>query len=322
MKQIIDLERVLPGYRGYATGSLKRHSIIYDGDYYILKYPERNRQKTHEFQVSSYVNNSFSEHVGSRIFGSVGISAQKTLLGKIGDEVVVACKDFINREFEELQEFSTIAKEQYSSSEVGHYPSVEKIYEIIDGSKLLSPIAYKAKQNYWEIQIVDALISNFDRHTGNWGYVIKHAENGVTASVAPVYDCGSSLWPKIDDAHIGVLLSSAGDIRELTENLPKGKLRFTDDGSRLSYKEAFMTCGLPEFLSALSYVTPKISFDKIGHIIDNTPYMSDARSRLFKTMLKERYDKIIAPAYEHHLEPGKDENEAREKAPLSEQQTP
>ncbi len=41
---------------------------------------------------------------------------------------------------------------------------------------------------FWDMFIVDALIGNFDRHGGNWGFIKKDNQYRI----APVYDNGSS----------------------------------------------------------------------------------------------------------------------------------
>lgn len=41
--------------------------------------------------------------------------------------------------------------------------------------------------------IVDAFLGNFDRHNGNWGILVDECKK--TAEIAPVYDCGSCLYP-------------------------------------------------------------------------------------------------------------------------------
>ena len=53
---------------------------------------------------------------------------------------------------------------------------------------------------------------------------------------------------------------------------------------------------------ALLRIMPKINIDKIISIIDNTPYISEIRKQFYKTMLSERYEKILIPAYEKVLE--------------------
>lgn len=43
--------------------------------------------------------------------------------------------------------------------------------------------------------IVDALLGSFDRHNGNWGVLVD--EERQTAEIAPIYDCGSCLYPQL-----------------------------------------------------------------------------------------------------------------------------
>lgn len=58
---------------------------------------------------------------------------------------------------------------------------------------------------FWDMFIVDALIGNFDRHGGNWGFIKKDNQYRI----APVYDNGSSLYPKLNtDEKLEAVLSS------------------------------------------------------------------------------------------------------------------
>lgn len=41
------------------------------------------------------------------------------------------------------------------------------------------------------------LLGNFDRHNGNWGFLLNN-EFG-RAKTAPIYDCGSCLFPEMDE---------------------------------------------------------------------------------------------------------------------------
>ena len=47
------------------------------------------------------------------------------------------------------------------------------------------------------LYVVDALLGNFDRHNGNWGFLYDDATK--EASLAPIYDCGSCLLPQADE---------------------------------------------------------------------------------------------------------------------------
>lgn len=50
---------------------------------------------------------------------------------------------------------------------------------------------------FWRMFVVDALLGNFDRHNGNWGFLVDPSDNW-RASIAPVFDCGSCLLPQAD----------------------------------------------------------------------------------------------------------------------------
>ena len=45
--------------------------------------------------------------------------------------------------------------------------------------------------------IVDALIGNWDRHNGNWGFLYNTVTDEI--ALAPGYDCGSCLFPQADE---------------------------------------------------------------------------------------------------------------------------
>ena len=61
----------------------------------MVKFPDPARKKD---AVEKYINNVFSEEVGSKIFAYLGIPTQETFLAKyyVGEKekIVVVCKDF------------------------------------------------------------------------------------------------------------------------------------------------------------------------------------------------------------------------------------
>ena len=50
---------------------------------------------------------------------------------------------------------------------------------------------------FWDMFIVDALIGNWDRHNGNRRFLYNNSADEVV--LAPVFDCGISLYPQADD---------------------------------------------------------------------------------------------------------------------------
>ena len=53
---------------------------------------------------------------------------------------------------------------------------------------------------------------------------------------------------------------------------------------------------------ALLRIYPKIDMEKINTLIDDINELSDIRKEYLKVVLKERYDKILSPAYDKLLE--------------------
>ena len=53
------------------------------------------------------------------------------------------------------------------------------------------------EERFWDMFIVDALIGNWDRHNGNWGVLYDTVHDMV--ALAPVFDCGSCLYPQLDE---------------------------------------------------------------------------------------------------------------------------
>lgn len=46
----------------------------------------------------TYSNGPFSEYIGSHIYGALGFPVHQTILGKRDNHVVVACRNFLNKE--------------------------------------------------------------------------------------------------------------------------------------------------------------------------------------------------------------------------------
>lgn len=91
MEKLIDFTDCPDGLRDY-SGSDHKKSILYNGEHYMLKFPEY-RVKENDLQ-SSHANNVFSEYIGSHVMQSLGISTHETMIGTYDGEPVVACRDF------------------------------------------------------------------------------------------------------------------------------------------------------------------------------------------------------------------------------------
>ncbi|MCD8152830.1 MAG: CtkA family protein, partial [Clostridiales bacterium] len=137
--------------------------------------------------------------------------------------------------------------------------------------------------------IVDALIGNWDRHNGNWGFLYNTVTDEV--KLAPVYDCGSCLYPQADDVIMTKVLSEQKELDFRVFEIPTSaitvnnrKIRYFDFISSLQQE----ACNL-----ALKRIVPKIDMARIKDLIEGTPFLSDLQRKFYFTMLTERKSRIL-----------------------------
>ena len=168
---MIDFSNAFEELNNY-KGSEKKKTLIYNGKRYLVKFPDPVREKNKRI---SYINNSFSEYVGSNIFSMCGIKTQKTILGKYiyndKEKIVCACEDFTN-DNKHLYEFDNLALSINPDKKIES--ELFDIMEMIDLINNIKNIKIKDdfKEKFWDVFIIDSLIGNTNRHNGNFGLLI------------------------------------------------------------------------------------------------------------------------------------------------------
>lgn len=74
---MIDFTNLPTRKKAYGGANGSKISVLYNDEQYMLKFPVAPRIN----KEMSYANGCISEYIGCHIFNSVGIPAQKTLLG-------------------------------------------------------------------------------------------------------------------------------------------------------------------------------------------------------------------------------------------------
>ena len=91
---MIDFTNAIEEFNNY-KGSEKKKTLIYNNKKYLVKFPDPVREKNKNI---SYINNAFSEYIGSNIFKLSKFETQNTLLGIYNyngkEKIVCACEDF------------------------------------------------------------------------------------------------------------------------------------------------------------------------------------------------------------------------------------
>ena len=283
MIDFTDLPKRKKTYTG-ANGS--KIAIMYNDDMYMLKFPvppSRNKEM-------SYTNGCISEYLGSHIFEIIGIPVQETLLGtfmKNGKEkVVVACKDFTTDDTV-LQDFASLKNTIIDSEHNGYGTELSDILTAIEEQQIIDPD--ELKKHFWNVFIVDALIGNWDRHNGNWGFLYNRRTDEIT--IAPIYDCGSCLYPQADETIMEATLNDPAERDLRIFQIPLSGIKI--DGKKINYFDFISSLKNKDCSAALKRIVPRIDMQKIYTLIDETPFITELQKKFYKTMLVERKEKIL-----------------------------
>lgn len=274
-------------FKAYGGANGNKIHVRYQGNGYMLKFPPipgRNKNM-------SYSNGCISEYLACHIYELLGIKVQETLLGIYTDrrgkeKVVVACRDFTDGG-KKLIEFAQLKNACIDSEQNGYGTELSSIMETIKEQTL---VPYEEMvQYFWDMFIVDALLGNFDRHNGNWGILVD--EENQTAEMAPVYDCGSCLYPQLAVEDMQSVLEKESEIDRRIFVFPTSAVE--NEGKKLSYFDFISSLKNSDCSAALKRIHARIDMDKINQLITETPFITSVQKEFYQIMLKERKEKIL-----------------------------
>lgn len=270
-------------------GSEKKKTLIYNSQKYLVKFPDPIREKN---KTISYINNAFSEYIGSNIFKMAGFETQNTILGLYfyqgKEKIVCACEDFTNPS-SSLYEFENLALSTNPDKKIE--TELSDILNVIEENKIINP--KQTKENFWNMFVIDSLIGNTDRHNGNWGFLLNHQTKEI--KFAPIYDCGSCLNPMLEDSQIEKL--SETELKNLAINCYSC---LKENGKKINYMDYLKSRKNEACNQAIVRIFEKIDLLKINSFIDGISCMSSIRKEFYQKilalryeMLKEIYQKLI-----------------------------
>ena len=141
---MIDFTNVDEEYNIY-KGREKKKTFIYNEKKYLVKFPNPIENKNKNI---SYINNTYSEYIGSYIFRIIGMKVQNVVLGSYvyndKNKIVCACEDFTD-ENNILVEFENFALSINPDEKIGT--------EINDIMKCLEEIKNLALNCYFILKI-------------------------------------------------------------------------------------------------------------------------------------------------------------------------
>lgn len=264
------------------SGAEKKYEILIDGYRYIAKF-----QKNSEVGLTF---NHVSEYLGSHIFQSIGIPVQETFLGTCDGKNVVVMKNFLGPE-DVFVAFNGVGESSLERDKELYQYTYEDITAMLQ-ENMKSTNVDETIDRFWDMFIVDAFIGNFDRHGRNWGFIKCNNQYRM----APVYDNGSSLYPKLNtDEKIMAVLASQEEIDQRIYRFPTSHIKMKNRKS--SYFEVISSRQFEACNAALKRVVPRINLERIYAIIDEIEGISELRKQFYKTMLQQRHEKILMYTY-------------------------
>ena len=293
---MIDFTNLPVRNKTYAGANGSKISIVYNDELYMLKFPSvPNINKN-----MSYANGCISEYLGCHIFESIGIPVQQTLLGTYErngkEKIVVACKDFTANGLV-LQDFASLKNTIIDSANNGYGTELSDIIKTLEEQTAMDPVVLT--EWFWDMFIVDALIGNWDRHNGNWGFLYNIVTDEI--SLAPIYDCGSCLFPQADEEIMRRTLDDPAEREVRIFERPLSGIKI--NGQKIQYFKFISSLENKDCNAALKRIIPRIDMNKIYQIIEDTPFISNLQKDFYKTMLNERKERILDYSYQMLIKP-------------------
>ena len=275
---MVDFTNAIEEFNNY-KGSEKKKTLIYNNKKYLVKFPDPVREKNKNI---SYINNAFSEYIGSNIFKICGFEVQKVILGKYNyngkEKVVCACEDFTDDQ-NVLYEFENLALSTNPDKKIE--TELSDIMEVIEESKMID--TESTKQKFWDMFIIDSLIGNTDRHNGNWGFLVNKTTGNVKFS--PIYDCGSCLNPMLEDEEIEK--TNETELKNLAINCYSC---LKENSKKINYITYIKQMKNIECNEAIIRLFTHINMSEIKKFIQNIDGMSDIRKNFYIKIIEQRYN--------------------------------
>ncbi|MDR0424242.1 MAG: CtkA family protein, partial [Clostridiales Family XIII bacterium] len=202
------------------------------------------------------------------------------------EKIVVACGDFTEGG-KRLLEFAHLKNTCIDSEQSGYGKELSSIMQAIEEQALLPQ--EQLRDFFWDMFIADAFLGNFDRHNGNWGIIVD--EQLKTAEIAPIYDCGSCLYPQLAAEDMRAVLDSEDEIDKRVFTFPLSAIE--EDGKKIPYFSFISSLKNEDCNAALKRIHGRIDMGRINEIVEGVPLLLPVQKEFHKIMLQERKAKIL-----------------------------
>lgn len=291
---MIDFTNCKKYNKTYGGANGNKICISYNNKKYMLKFPSTPTKKTE----LSYANGCISEFISCHIYNMLGVDAQNTILGIYNtgkkEKIVVACEDFTDIGVV-IQDFGSLKNQFIDSIHNGYGTELDDILEAIEQQNQIDQFTLLTR--FWDMFVIDALLGNFDRHNGNWGFLYNQMTDSI--SLAPVYDCGSCLLPQADKQTVATILSSEKEINNRIYNYPNSAIKIND--KKLNYYSFLTTTDDPNCLESIVKIENRFNYKEIENFIDTIECLDNQQKEFYKRYIFQRHEKIILPSYKRAI---------------------
>lgn len=206
-------------------------------------------------------------------------------------KVVCACKDF-TAGGKRFFDFCSIKNTILDSESGGSGTELSDILETLEKQQYVDPVMLT--EHFWNVFVVDALLGNFDRHNGNWGFLYDDAAD--QACIAPVFDCGSCLLPQADEKVMKEVLAHEDALNARIYQFPTSAIK--QNGRKINYYDFLSGMEYEDCKAAIRRIVPRIDMEQIREFLAEVPYISELQKEFYGRYIEARCDKILKPAWE------------------------
>ena len=144
----------------------------------------------------------------------------------------------------------------------------------------------EALQHFWNVFVVDALLGTFDPHNGNWRF-LYHNDDTQSATLAPVYDCGSCLLSLADVQVRRAVLSNQDELNARIYRFPTSAIKQND--RKINYY-------------AVTRMMPRFHLDEMQAFIREVPFLDELQRQFYQTYLSARMERLMIPVHRRIME--------------------
>ena len=205
--------------------------------------------------------------------------------------MVCACRDF-TIDGKLLYDFCSIKNTVLDSDSSGAGTELADILETIEKQGFVAPD--HLMEHFWNVFVIDAMLGNFDRHNGNWGFL--HDAAAGSSEIAPVFDCGSCLLPQADDKVMREVLANEDALNARVFQYPTSAIKQND--RKINYYDFLTKAEYADCNAAVKRIYGRAEMETIRAFIDDVPYISDLQKEFYNRYITARLDMILRPAHE------------------------